>query len=144
MPTNVVSMDNMRKHLTKTEKAERIAAENKITRSGNVRLAEPKAVRDDPEAHAYWNSIKKRLKGINLLDDVDSDMLGIYCQLLARRDRMLGDDKMSKFELQLIQAQERLIAMYAEKLGLTPNGRARLTKKEAEKPKENKFEKFKK
>lgn len=153
MPTNVVNMDNMRKHLTNEEKSARTQAEDENKREGKIRLVEPKAVKEDPRAHAYWRNTKKRIAGINLLDDVDSDMLGIYCQLLARRDllqEMLkkeseGDGGVKILRAELLaslQAQERLVAQYAEKLGLTPGGRARLAKRKAEKPKENKFSKF--
>ncbi|HWQ59045.1 MAG TPA: P27 family phage terminase small subunit, partial [Clostridia bacterium] len=110
-------------------------------------------------AHAHWMEIKRKIKGINLLDDVDCDMLGIYCHLLARRERILfpnPDDKiedndvdaivtaMLKVHVDYMMTLERLIAQYAEKLGLTPGGRARLAKREAEKPRENKFSKFQK
>jgi P27 family predicted phage terminase small subunit len=153
MPTNVVNLDNMRKHMTNAEKSARNLAENQIQRNGKVNLREPKNVKEDPAAHAHWMEIKRKLKGINLLDDVDSDMLGIYCQLLVRRDllqKMLRGEseeglKMVRGDLlTALQAQERLVAQYAEKLGLTPGGRARLAKREAEKPKENKFSKFQK
>jgi phage terminase small subunit len=142
MPTNVVSMDNMRKHMTNAEKSARAQAENQIERKGKVRLIEPKAVKEDPKAHVYWRNTKKRLAGIKMLDDVDSDMLGIYCQLNARRDGALSHEIFMKTTELL--SLERLIVQYAEKLGLTPGGRARLAKKAAEKPKENKFSKFQK
>lgn len=142
MPTNVVNMDNMRKHLTNEEKSARAQAEDENKREGKIRLVEPKAVKENPRAHAYWRNVKKRTAGINLLDDVDSDMLGIYCQLLARRDSALAGETF--IQTTDMFSLERLIAQYAEKLGLTPGGRARLAKRKAEKPKENKFSKFQK
>jgi len=133
MPTNVVSLENSRKHLTKAEKEARFAAEKAVTRQ-TVRLTPPKYLKDDKVAFDYWKKTVKRMQGISLLDDVDTEMLAIYCQLLSRRDLLVA--RFAKFpgddELKNLQAQERIIVQYADKLGLTPNGRARLAKKRAE------------
>jgi P27 family predicted phage terminase small subunit len=98
----------------------------------------------------YWEEIVTKAEDIRLFDDLDANILAMYCEMLSRRDvlqRMLythvaNTFTMSEDVLKSLQAQERLIASYAEKLGLTPNARARLAKKVAEEPKPNKFAKF--
>lgn len=84
---------------------------------------------------------------MDLLDKSDAGMLGIYCDVTARfrKESKALDDKenlnilpAAKAEmLRSAQSWARLAAQYAEKLGLTPNGKARLAKKRAEdKPKD--------
>lgn len=133
MPANVVTLGNSRKHLTNAEKKARKESEKAVTRQ-TVRLTPPKYLKNDEAALGYWKKTIKRMRGISLLDDVDTEMLAIYCQLLSRRDLLVTryaevslDDNLKN-----LQAQERLIVQYADKLGLTPNGRARLAKKRAE------------
>ena len=102
------------------------------------------------KAMEYWEEIVTKAEDIRLFDDLDANILAMYCEMLSRRDvlqRMLythvaNTFTMSEDVLKSLQAQERLIASYAEKLGLTPNARARLAKKVAEEPKPNKFAKF--
>lgn len=79
----------------------------------------------------------RKMRGIDLLDDVDADLLANYCIGLARSER-LGQDADAGGMIDdriyaLLQAQDRLNLSYADKLGLTPTGRARLARKSAEK-----------
>lgn len=133
MPANVVALENSRKHRTKAEKEARAIAEKAVSRQ-TVRLNPPKYLKDDEVALDYWKKTVKRMRGISLLDDVDTEMLAIYCQLLSRRDYLVSRfaEVPNDDNLKNLQAQERIIVQYAEKLGLTPNGRARLAKKRAE------------
>ena len=86
-----------------------------------------------------------------LLDDLDREALGIYCQMLARRDRLnrlcerllaasVKDDKDSLTteatdKLDSLTAKlatlERNIMTYADKLGFTPQSRVRLAQQRA-------------
>ena len=136
MPANVKSIKNMTKNMTNAEKQSRAAQEARFNRD-TVRLTPPKRLREDLPALDYWNRTIKKMRGISLLDDVDADMLAVYCECMARRDllnHMLlnSGPVMDDDVLKSVQAQERLILQYAEKLGLTPAGRARLAKKKAE------------
>lgn len=133
MPANVVKLENSRKHLTNAEKEARAAAEKAVSRQ-TIRLTPPKYLKEDEDAFDYWKKTVKRMRGISLLDDVDTEMLAIYCQLLSRRDLLVTRfaEVRSDENLKNLQAQERIIVQYADKLGLTPNGRARLAKKRAE------------
>lgn len=144
MPSNVVRLENMSKHLTKEERKRREQAESVQCRR-LVRLLEPKAVKQNQEAHEYWKKTVALIKGLDLLDNADADMLGRYCTMSARMDmleRMMEssidtvrtvDEKI----LTRIESTERNLLNYAEKLGLTPTSRARLAVKKAQKKKED-------
>lgn len=88
-----------------------------------------------------WKSILKKLKGIDLLDDLDSELLAIYCDALvnyrqcSRGMRIIGQDGeivAAEDRIKTTQAWARIVTAYADKLGLTPGGRARLAKRKAE------------
>lgn len=149
MSSATKTLENQGKHLTQSERQARADAENSVTRKSPVKLKPPK---DFPKpARKYWNSILKRLEDVELLDDLDQEMLAVYCQMLVRRDalnslceELLADaveadsDKSStestdKLEslLTKISTLERSIMSYADKLGFTPQSRARLAQKRA-------------
>lgn len=133
MPKNVVSIENMRKHLTPAEREARLSAQQALTRS-KVRLVAPTGVKNNLVAYGYWKTLIRQMREITLLDDLDSGMLAIYCEGLARRDWLSGEWGATRdvTTLQRLEAQERLLIQYAERLGLTPSGRVRLAKRRAE------------
>lgn len=151
MPANVVDIRNIRKHLTNAEKQARLMEQNSMSRE-KVKLSAPKYIKDDDVANGYWKTTIKRMKTLTLLDDLDSETLAMYCQILSRRDMLSAgwregmgaatqyEDPLMKLGaigaldemLRRLEAQERLALQYAEKLGLTPSGRVRLAKKRAE------------
>ena len=138
MPANVVRIENTAKHLTKAERAARESAQNQNVRK-LVRLIEPQKVREDQVAHEYWKKTVKLLRGIDLLDNVDADMLGWYCVMSSRLEMLTDimrreaerDGVPSTTVLSRIEVTERNLMSYADKLGLTPTGRARLAVKKA-------------
>jgi len=139
MPTPPKTYVNIKKHLTNSERAARLNAEGELKRIKRPQLRCPKWL--DQDARKIFEETKKRLKGLQLLDNADVEMLGIYCdavakyraasQMLARLDEkelpLAGED-----EIKSCQSWARLIASYAEKMGLTPTARARLAKRKAE------------
>ena len=155
MPTAAKRTENMNKHLTDAEKAARQAAEGEVLpQRQDISLKKPKLMGKDPSAGRYWKLVLQRMEGLQILDDLDSDALGVYCSMLSRYER-LGkqaaalseriddiDAEDARTLLKLVeatnalesktQALERNILQYAEKLGLTPSGRARLAAKRAE------------
>ena len=151
LPGNIVAVENIKKHLTNEEILQRKSAEQMLKRR-KVSLKIPAAIEGNEEAKSYWKLIIKRVKGISLLDDLDTDMLAAYCRQSAERDRMIktyeqalaspevGKDPIIAMAMmtnagdlyRLIQSQERVILAYANKLGLTPESRVRLAKKKAE------------
>lgn len=144
MPGNVVKFENSKKHYTNSEKSARIAAENNLSRK-KVVLTVPPYVKKNTGALAYWKKIRKEMKDVELLDNLDADTLGRYCMLAVRLDTLhdglyasygaaaLGMDVPPIDNTLLrIEATERNLLAYASKLGLTPDSRARLAKKRAE------------
>ncbi|MEE0776528.1 MAG: P27 family phage terminase small subunit [Bacillota bacterium] len=138
MATNVVAFENTRKHFTKAEKQARETAEKDLTRKV-VKLKKPVYLKENKEAAKYWNQIIKQMDEITLLDNLDSDILGRYCVMAARLDtlneRINNATHIDDDLLRRIEATERNILSYAEKLGLTPTGRFVLPKKEPKKTK---------
>lgn len=152
MPSAPKSVENLTRVMTKEVREAREQAEASLSRQA-VQLKMPTCLRGDKPAGKYWRTILKRMKDIELLDDLDSEALGIYCSMLARRDAMDGlyrqiiaesaaDGVNAEQRLELLdkadgllskmQNHEKTILQYAERLGLTPSGRARLARKRAE------------
>ena len=140
MPTQAKRTENMNQHLTDAEKAARQQAEAEVMpdRPEGANLKKPRLMGKDAAAARYWRVVLSRMDGLDILDDLDSEMLATYCVMLSRYERLSGkvrelDDveKLSAMEGKL-QALERNLLQYAEKLGLTPSGRARLAAKRAE------------
>ena len=183
MPTAAKPAENMTKHLTRGERGAREEAEAGVLpdRGQEPELKKPAIVRSNKRANAYWNQTLKQMKGLVLLDDLDSTVLAGYCSMLARRDQttlligqlmdrlgvqgsveagakrrkkdsamsdqeweesaraspLMSPDELVEAAAKLdaltgkLQALERNILQYAEKLGLTPSGRVRLAQKRA-------------
>lgn len=153
MPKKAKALENSTKHYTKAEREAREAAENDVSpKRENITLRMPDYVKDDAVAAEYWTAIIRRMNGFAILDDLDTEVLGVYCSMLSRRDaaaKLLAPlETASKQEgiptadlLKLtaqieslmgkLQGQERIILTYADKLGLTPAGRISLARKRA-------------
>lgn len=134
MPKNISSQGTMRKHQTLQEKESRKKEEERMKRT-EVRLSAPDKVRRDAAAKKYWNRYVREIRELELLDNLDADMLGSYCMILARLDRiqeMLGDGEPDMDVVTKLESTERNALAYAQKLGLTPESRARLAKRRAE------------
>ena len=157
LPTPVKSVKNMSKHLTS---AEREAREDLETRTGAAsgagddgdgkkrKITKPRMLKGDKAAAAHWTRILKIMKGLEILDALDADILGIYCAKLARRDELQEEylgrraDYAASHDLKDLKAMvdiedamrpiERELLNYASKLGLTPESRARLARRMAE------------
>lgn len=90
MPEAVKNSANMTKHLTSAEREARRRAEEAVTsRRQRPKLKKPPFISSSKQANAYWNQILKRMEGLALLDDLDSEMLAGYCSMLARRDETI-------------------------------------------------------
>lgn len=155
MPTPPKALDSMNKNLTQAERLAREQAEEGVIpdRGRAVRLERPAIMAGNAAAGRYWKKVLTRMEGLVILDDLDSDALGVYCVMMARYEqqcRLLamamrelkgaGDDPEAVTEAVSrldtvsgkMQSLERNILQYAEKLGLTPSGRIRLAQKRAE------------
>ncbi len=155
MPTPVKSLDNMRKNLTEEERQLREHAEEGVIpdRGRESRMEKPAIMTKNAVAGRYWRKVLERMDGMVILDDLDSDALGVYCVMMARYEtqckllslasKQLKDaqddpqaiaDAATKLDAVSgkMQSLERNILQYAEKLGLTPSGRVRLAQKRAQ------------
>lgn len=153
MPTPVVKVVKMSpggaaggKHWTKDEVESRAQAEEQASRKTRVRMKPPDWLAENPEALRVWKEIIRKLKGIELLDNLDTELLAVYCDAIVTyrefskrltNPARIPDDgeKPAPIDdlIKATQAQARIVATFADKLGLTPGGRARLAKKKAEK-----------
>ena len=151
MAANVKSMENQTKHLTNREKDARTTAEAEMLPARKAKLKVPKSLSGDDAARGYWRSILRRMDGLAILDDLDAEILAAYCETLSRKDALsflcrelmekakLEPDVEMQFELissidsvlARLQAHEKSILSYADKLGLTPESRVRLARKRA-------------
>lgn len=155
MPTPVKSLDNMNKNLTNEERQIREQAEEGVIpdRGRESRMEKPAIMTKNAAAGRYWKKILERMDGLVILDDLDSDALGVYCVMMARYEnqckllslaaKQLKDakddpqaiaDAAAKLDAVSgkMQSLERNILQYAEKLGLTPSGRVRLAQKRSQ------------
>ena len=161
MPTPAKALDNMSKNLTDEERRLREQAEAGVMpdRGRESKLERPAIMTKNPAAGRYWRKVLERMDGLVILDDLDSDALGVYCVMMARYEtqcRLLAqaakalksaEDNPEAVEAAAarldsvsgkMQSLERNILQYAEKLGLTPSGRVRLAQKRAAAAAENK------
>ena len=151
MGAPVKSMDNQTKHLTNAERLARQSAEDSLGlgRDNAEKLRAPKGL--SGSAKTYWNNIVERCKDVLLIDELDQEMLAVYCQMLARRDKLnrlcekllkasLKEDFESENSeatdkldglVKQVAALERNLMTYADKLGFTPQSRVRLAQKRA-------------
>ena len=155
MPTAPKVLDNMSKNLTEEERQLREQAEEGVIpdRGRENRMEKPAIMTKNAAAGRYWRKVLERMDGLVILDDLDSDALGVYCVMLARYEsqckvlaqvtKQLKDakddaetvaDAVAKLDAVSgkMQSLERNILQYAEKLGLTPSGRVRLAQKRAQ------------
>lgn len=155
MPTAPKASENMTKHMTQAEQAARQEAESGVLpdRGREIKLEMPAIMTGNAAAKRYWKKVLARMEGLVILDDLDSDTLGVYCVMMARYEgqcKLLAavsktlkaaKDDPEKVEAAAarisevngkMQSLERNILQYAEKLGLTPSGRIRLAQKRAE------------
>ena len=143
MPTPVKALENMSKNLTDEERQLREQAEEGVIpdRGRESRMEEPAIMTKNPAARRYWRKVLERMEGLVILDDLDSDALGVYCVMMARYEtqcRLLAQAAKEAAAAKLdavsgkMQSLERNILQYAEKLGLTPSGRVRLAQKRAQ------------
>lgn len=138
MPEPIKDPANQTGHRTLAEKQARRAASEGLQRA-HVSLRAPAWLSE--EARKIWKTTCRHARGLELLDNLDSQLLAVYCDALARYQQtltnlvMVDDDGQEVAREELVksaQAWARLIASYADKLGLSPAGRARLAKRKAD------------
>lgn len=151
MAAAVKNVENQTKHLTNAEKTARQEAQDSLGlgRDNSAALEKPKGLHG--AAKTYWENIVKRCEDVLLIDELDREMLAVYCQMLDRRDKLnrlcdklltlaLKSDSESETTeatdkldglVKQVAALERNLMTYADKLGFTPQSRVRLAQKRA-------------
>jgi P27 family predicted phage terminase small subunit len=119
------------KNWTKAEMEARQVASEKTTRKKKVRLKPPEWLSE--EALLIWKRIIRQTKELELLDALDESMLAVYCDVYVQYSTLSLMLEKTPDDYKSQQALARLMSGYADKLGLTPAGRARLAKKVADK-----------
>lgn len=136
MPRATILTENTKKHLTNTEKKARKQAENNAKSTGD--LVRPKHIKENPESDFYWKKTIKELKKLDLIGTADSDIVGTYCQVMARLESYYRKAKnepdclMDKEFIKLVNDAENMQLRYADRLGLNPSSRLQLAKRTAE------------
>ena len=146
MPTQHVSADKMGigakaggKHWTESEVKARQKAAESVKRRDRVHLRVPEWLGED--ARKVWRRVVKQVQGLELLDNLDGEMLAIYCDAVARyRQTAMGLVELKRDGMPIseedriksVQSWARIVAAYADKLGFTPAARARLVKRKAD------------
>lgn len=145
MPTKTVSAATMEigkkgggKHWTQAEVEARQQAADKVKRK-KVIINPPDWLKNSKDALAEWEKIMNDVKDIDLLDNLDSQMLAVYCDALVQYRLVTVRSPKSTDDIKELQAWARIISSYADKLGFTPGARARLIKKHADEKKKDKF-----
>ncbi|WP_039793732.1 phage terminase small subunit P27 family [Paenibacillus elgii] len=146
----VIKFDHMRvgkkgggKHWTEKEVQAREAAAKKFERKKKRKLKIPEWLGD--EARKVWRKTVKDMEEFDVLDKVDEDVLGTYCDAVAKYQH--ANEQIELFgytevnaqgntvvsaNVKLAQSYARIILAYSNKLGLNAEARARLAKKIAD------------
>lgn len=117
------------KHWTRPEVEARVKAAKMAERKQSKSINAPASLSKDGKA--VWNRIMNSVKGLSLFDNLDTELLESYCEIVAKIRKMQKED-LSLDEEKLLQGYLRLKKSYADSLGLSPAARARLVKKKAD------------
>ena len=158
MSTPPKTAANSTKHRTKAELEQRDLAESSTMPARGKPKRAPEIVAKDLKAKAYWDRIWKDMEELDILDVLDSHTLAGLCSMMAMRDRLVKLTPMLTAQLEELESGglttnglealsralkhcaaltgkrmklDTQILSYAEKLGLTPSGRARLAARKA-------------
>ena len=124
------------KHWTAEQVAARQKAAEGLTRKQAAKLTPPPWL--SKQGRVEWNKIMRDVKGLDLVDVLDESMIALYCESIVMYKALMAVKDKDIDTFKAIQAEKRLIAAYADKLGFTPASRARLIKKRSdEKPEDN-------
>ena len=128
------------KHWTRAEKEARKKAAEGLKRAKPRGLYAPSEL--SKGAKEVWKRVLASTKGVELLDNMDTEILALYCENVSKAKKLIKLDKLDSDQVKEFQAYSRIAISYADKLGLTPSARARLVKKKADKIKDSFSEKF--
>lgn len=118
------------KHWTKAQVEARQAAAEGMKREGAIRLRVPDWLNKD--ARSVWHKVIGKAKRLDLYDMLDTDSLAMYCDAVVQYRELSEMGEKTVDDIKAMQAWARIIMGMADKLGLTPQSRARLIKKKAD------------
>lgn len=150
MGNPVIKFDHMRvgkkgggKNWTKKEVEAREAAAKTFERKKKVKLKIPEWL--DDSARKVWRKTVKDMEAFGILDKVDEDVLGIYCDAVSKvqeANRLIDVHGYTETNKAGVQVQNAYVQMsqryagialqYSNKLGLNAEARARFAKKQAD------------
>lgn len=150
MGNPVINFNHMRvgkkgggKNWTKKEVESREEAAKKFTRKKKLKLRIPDWL--DDSARKIWRKTVKDMEEFSVLDKVDEDVLGIYCDAVSKvqeANRLIDQYgyteinrsgvKVPNAYVQMSQRYANIALQYSNKLGLNAESRARLAKREAD------------
>jgi len=150
MGNQVVSFDHMRigkkgggKNWTKKEVESREKAAKKFERKKRLNLKIPAWL--DDSARKIWRKTVKDMEEFGVLDKVDEDVLGIYCDAVSKvqeANHLIDEHGMTERNksgvmvpnayVQMSQRYATIALAYSNKLGLNAESRARLAKRQAD------------
>lgn len=150
MPTKAVAAETMEvgkkgggKHWTADEVAARKAAAATLKRE-KVSISPPEYL--SKGALFVWNRVMNDTQQIELLDNLDVDILAMYCDAVDNYQTLSKIISLGRVEstidgdaMKMLQGWSRIISSCADKLGFTPGARARLIKKRAAATPKDKF-----
>ena len=132
MPTPLKHSQNMKKHLTKAERAARTTAEAGLEHGKRTYMRAPGWL-SEPAVKIFRDTVR-RLKGFDLLEAIDTDLLANYADAMARYQA--GVQSLSPLsqpkDITTVQAWSRIALTLADKLGFSQTARARLARRRAE------------
>jgi phage terminase small subunit len=118
------------KHWTAAQVEARQQAAESLTRKRPVRLFAPDWLND--EAKKLWRDILKKSREMELFDFLDVETLAVYCDSVVKYRELSRGKEQTEETAKAMQSWARIIQTYADKLGLTPQSRARLVKRRAD------------
>ncbi|RAR39654.1 phage terminase small subunit P27 family [Paenibacillus sp. MDMC362] len=150
MANPVINFDHMRvgkkgggKNWTKKEVEAREEAAKKFERKKKLKLRIPEWL--DDSARKIWRKTVKDMEEFGVLDKVDEDVLGIYCDAVSKvqeANRLIDEHGYTETNKSGIQVPNAYVQMsqryagialsYSNKLGLNAESRARLAKRQAD------------
>jgi P27 family predicted phage terminase small subunit len=131
------------KHWTKDQVKARKTAAEKMTRKTKVKLEIPDDIKTSPEILKIWNKTVKDMEGLNILDNVDADILGMYCDAVynqreatrqIQKYTTVNDNGTEAVNpnVKVAQSYMKIALQCGKELGITAEARARLQKKKAD------------
>lgn len=124
---NVINYKNMKdskKHFTKAEIEARKKASEKMMNGNKLRKRPPEWISD--EAKKEWKKILKDIEGFEIFYSSDENLIATYCITLVQYKFLISKNLIMESQKTL-----KILIQLSDKLGLSPNGRARLATKEA-------------